>query len=45
MINRAHPLPITRQAQIVNINRGSVYYLSRPVCEADLALMRRIDDA
>ena len=44
MIDRNHPLPMTRQAQIVNISRGSVYYESEPVSEADLELMRRIDE-
>ena len=44
MIDRAHDLPITKQAEALNISRGSVYYLPRPVSEADLALMRRIDE-
>ena len=44
MIDRTHPLPITRQAQIVNISRGSVYYSSEPTSDADLKLMRRIDE-
>jgi putative transposase len=44
MIDRAHDLPISRQAAAVNISRGSVYYLPRPVSSADLALMRRIDE-
>ena len=43
MIDRDHALPITRQAQLLGMSRGSVYYLPRPVSEADLALMRRID--
>ena len=43
MIDRAHDLPITRQAEVLNISRGSVYYLPRPVPEADLAIMRRLD--
>jgi putative transposase len=43
MIDRTHPLSITRQAHAVGISRGSVYYLPTPVSEADLALMRRID--
>src|SRR5437870_12198331 len=43
MIDRTHDLPITRQAQALNISRGSVYYLPRPVPEADLAFMRRLD--
>src|SRR3981189_1845178 len=44
MIGRAHDLPITKQAAALNISRGSVYYLPRPVSAADLALMRRIDE-
>jgi len=44
MIDRAHDLPITKQAAALNVSRGSVYYLPRPVSAADLALMRRIDE-
>jgi len=44
MIDRTHSLPIARQARIVNISRGSVYYESQPVGDADLKLMRRIDE-
>jgi len=44
MIDRTHPLPITRQAALVNVSRGSVYYESQPVSDADLKLMRRIDE-
>ena len=43
MIDREHDLPITRQAEVLNISRGSAYYLPRPVPEADLAIMRRLD--
>ena len=43
MIDRCHRLPVTRQAKAVGISRGSVYYRPRPSSEADLALMRRID--
>jgi len=43
MIDRTHELPITRQANVLNISRGSVYYLPRPVSETDLAIMRRLD--
>jgi putative transposase len=38
MIDRAHDLAITRQAQVLRISRGSVYYLPRPVPEAHLAI-------
>ena len=43
MIDRAHDLPIAKQAEVLRISRGSVYYLPRPVPEADLAIMRRLD--
>ena len=43
MIDREHDLSITRQAEALNISRGSVYYLPRPVPDADLAIMRRLD--
>ena len=44
MIDRNHDLPIVRQAEVLNISRGSVYYKPRPVSAEDLALMRRIDE-
>jgi putative transposase len=43
MIDREHDLPITKQAEILKISRGSVYYLPRPVSPADLAIMQRLD--
>ena len=43
MIDRAHDLPIGKQAEALNISRGSVYYLPRPMSAADLAIMRRLD--
>ena len=43
MIDRDHELSITRQARLLNISRGTVYYLPLPVSPADLALMRKID--
>ena len=43
MIDREHDLSITKQAEVLKINRGSVYYLPRPVSSADLAIMRRLD--
>ena len=36
MIDREHDLSITKQAAALNISRGSVYYLSRPVSASDL---------
>jgi putative transposase len=38
MIDREHDLPITKQAEVLHISRGSVYYLPRPVPDADLAI-------
>ncbi len=43
MIDKTHKLSITKQARILSISRGSVYYRAEPVCEDDLGLMRRID--
>ena len=43
MIDAAHALSISRQAQLAGISRGSVYYVSKPVGAADLVLMRRLD--
>jgi putative transposase len=44
MIDRSHDLPVARQAEMLGISRGSVYYLPRATPPADLALMRRIDE-
>jgi len=44
MIDRQHELPISQQAKLLNLSRGSVYYLPVPVSEADMKLMRRIDE-
>jgi putative transposase len=44
MIDRSHDLPLTRQAELLRLSRGSLYYHSRAVPAADLAIMRRIDE-
>jgi putative transposase len=44
MIDRTHDLSIAKQAKVLGISRGSVYYLPRPVPAADLAIMRRMDE-
>jgi putative transposase len=44
MIDRDHDLPLTKQAEALNISRGSIYYVPEPVSAADLALMRQIDE-
>ena len=43
MIDRTHPLPITRQARALGIARSTVYSRPRPVSDRDLELMKRID--
>jgi putative transposase len=44
MIDRWHDLPITQQAKVLNLSRGSVYYKPWPVSAGALAIMRRIDE-
>lgn len=44
MIDREHELPLTRQAGLLGISRGSVYYDACPVSAEELAIMRRIDE-
>ena len=44
MIDRNDKLSISRQAKLLGISRGSVYYLPQGVNEAELALMRQIDE-
>ena len=43
MIDRTHPLPVTRQARVLELSRSSVYYEPVPVSAPDLALMAAID--
>ncbi len=44
MINPEHALPISGQAEELEISRSTVYYRPRPVSAADLMLMRKIDE-
>ena len=44
MIEPAHDLPVSRQAELLDLSRSNVYYLPRPASEGDLTLMRRIDE-
>jgi putative transposase len=44
MIDRNHRLALTKQAALLGISRGSVYYDPVPVSDTDLALMRRLDE-
>lgn len=44
MIDRNHSLSISTQASLLGMSRSAVYYLPRTCSEADLALMRAIDE-
>lgn len=44
MISPEHTLPLTRQASLLGLSRGSLYYRPAPAPEADLILMRRMDE-
>ena len=44
MIDRKHPLPVTRQARLLGLSRSSVYYEPVPVNATDLALMAAMDE-
>jgi putative transposase len=44
MIDREHQLPLARQAGLLAISRGTVYYRPQPVALSDLAIMRRLDE-
>jgi len=43
MIDHEHALPVTHQAELLQISRSSLYYAEKPVSAADLELMREID--
>ncbi len=44
MVDRDHELPVTRQCQLLSLNRSTVYYQPKPASDEDLKLMRRIDE-
>ena len=43
MVQTNHRLPKTRRCELLSIPRSSSYYQPKPLPEADLALMKRID--
>ncbi len=43
MIDPTAKLSVSRQAMMLGISRGSVYYKPQPVPDADLKLMHQID--
>jgi putative transposase len=44
MIERGSELPVTRQCELLGLNRTGVYYTPRPLPPEDLVLMRQIDE-
>ena len=44
MIDRKHDLPVTRQCQLLGLNRSSVYYQPMGCSDEDLLLMQLIDE-
>ena len=44
MIDRTHELSLSKQAKILKISRGIIYYEPEPTSADDLAIMRRIDE-
>lgn len=44
MIDRKSELPITRQCQLLSLNRSTVYYQPKACSEEDQLLMRRLDE-
>jgi len=44
MIDKKHKLSLTRQSEILELSRSSLYYEAVPISERDLELMRLIDE-
>ena len=44
MIDRTHELPVSRQCRLLEIGRSSYYYQAVPISQADVDLMRIIDE-
>ncbi len=44
MIDRNHELPVIRQCKILRLPRSTAYYTAKPESQANLLLMRRIDE-
>jgi putative transposase len=44
MIDRTHDLSVLRQCELLGLSRSTAYYEPLPLPEADLLLMRRIDE-
>ena len=44
MIDKEDKLPVTRQCEILDLNRSGIYYKPVPLSDADRELMRQIDE-
>ena len=44
MIDRTHNLPVTRQCKVLSLARSTAYYQPQEASQADLVLMRRVDE-
>ena len=44
MIDREAALPLTRQCQLLQVTRSTVYYERVPVSDGTLAVMRALDE-
>jgi putative transposase len=44
MIDRGHPLPLTRQSQLLELSRSSLYYEAVPTSDRDVELILLIDE-
>ena len=43
MVNRPEPLPITRQCELLDLPRSTLYHVPQPVSPAELEMMKWID--
>jgi len=44
MIDKEHQLPVTKQCQILKLNRSTLYYVPAPINDTNRELMRIIDE-
>ena len=43
MVDRSHPLPVSRQCALLDLPRSTFYHVARPVTDEELELMALID--
>jgi hypothetical protein len=44
MIDKEHPLPVTKQAKLLGLARSTVYYRPVPTSSTELAIMAAMDE-